>query len=187
MVPITALWLPILVSAVLVFAWSSVVHMVLGYHRGDYAKLPNEDAVMEALRNAGVAPGNYHFPHVASPKEMSSPAFVEKRTKGPVGLLNVIPSGPPALGKSLAMWFAFSVVVGVFVAYLTGRAFGPDTPYLTVFRSAGTIAFVAYAATHATDPIWKGERWGTALKHVLDGLVYGLLTAGAFGWLWPRG
>jgi len=23
------------------------------------------------------------------------------------------------------------------------------------------------------------------MKHAFDGLVYGLLTAGVFGWLWP--
>jgi hypothetical protein len=28
--------------------------------------------------------------------------------------------------------------------------------------------------------------WGTTIKEVIDGLVYGLLTAGTFGWLWPR-
>jgi len=24
------------------------------------------------------------------------------------------------------------------------------------------------------------------IKEVVDGLIYGLLTAGTFGWLWPR-
>jgi hypothetical protein len=24
------------------------------------------------------------------------------------------------------------------------------------------------------------------IKHVIDGLIYGLLTAGTFGWLWPK-
>ncbi len=186
MVPLTSLWLPILVSAVLVFVWSSIAHMVLGYHKSNYGKLPNEDAVLEALRSAGATPGNYMFPHAGSHSNMSSPEVIAKFTKGPVGMLNVIPSGPPAMGSYLSLWFAYSVIVGVFVAYLTGRAFGPGTAYLTVFRFAGTIGFLAYASTHATDPIWKGEKWGTAFKHFADGLVYGLLTAGAFGWLWPK-
>lgn len=187
MVPIPALWVPIVVSAVLVFAWSSIVHMVLGHHRKDYCKLPNEDAVLEALLGAGVPPGNYMFPHAEKPSDMSSPAMIEKYNRGPVGVMNLLPNGSPAMGKLLGLWFAYTLVVGLFVAYLTGRAFGPGTPYLTVFRFAGTIAFLAYASTHATDPIWKGERWSTALKYVADGLVYGLLTAGAFGWLWPSG
>jgi hypothetical protein len=184
MVPLSALWLPILVSAIFVFVWSSLVHMVFGYHRSDYSKLPNEDAALDALR--GAAPGTYPFPYCPDPKDMASPAMQEKYKRGPIGILNVMPNGMPAMGPLLGQWFAFSVLVAVFAAYLTGRAFGPGTPYLTVFRFAGTITFLAYASTRLTDPIWKGEKWSIALKHVFDGLVYALLSAGAFGWLWPR-
>lgn len=185
MVPLSSLWLPILLSAVLVFVVSSIIHMVLAYHRSDYGKLQNEDAVLEALRGAGVAPGAYTFPGMTSPKEMGSPEMLAKYNKGPVGIMNVIPNGPPSMPKLLALWFAFSVVVSLFAAYIAGRTLAPDTHYLAVFRVVGTVAFLAYASTHATDPIWKGERWKTAFKHMLDGLVYALLTAGVFGWLWP--
>jgi hypothetical protein len=105
--------------------------------------------------------------------------------KGPVGMLVVRRTGPPDMGSSLAQWFAFSLVLGGFVAYLTGRALGPGAEYRAVFRFAGTVAFLGYAATSATDPIWKGGSWGTTGKHMIDGLVYGLLTGGTFGWLWP--
>jgi hypothetical protein len=185
MVPLTALWLPIVLSAVVVFVWSSLVHMVFGYHRSDYRKLPDEEAVGALLRGANLTPGTYHFPHMTH-KEMGTPAATLKFTKGPVGFLTMMPTGTPSLGNFLGLWFVFCLVVGLFCAYLTGRAFGPGTPYLTVFRYAGTIAFLAYASTHATDPIWKGERWAVAFKHIADGLVYGLLTAGVFGWLWPK-
>jgi hypothetical protein len=186
MVPVTSLWLPILVSAVCVFVASSIVHMVLSYHRSNYGRLVDEDAVLEALRRAGVAPGNYMFPHMSSPKEMGSPEMLEKYNKGPVGVMNVIQNGPPAMPRVLAQWFAYSVVVSIFVGYVTGRALGSDAPYLSVLRMAGTVAFLAYASIHATDPIWKGERWGgTALNYTFDDLVYALLTGGVFGWLWP--
>lgn len=87
--------------------------------------------------------------------------------------------------KLLAQWFAYSVLVSVFAAYVAGRALGPDAAKFAVFQVVGTVAFLAYASTHATDPVWKGERWQTAFKHILDGLLYGLVTAGVFGWLWP--
>jgi len=186
MVPITALWLPILLSAVIVFVASSVIHMVLPFHKSDYRKLPDEERVLEALRAAGLTPGRtYHFPHTTH-QEMKSPAAVEKFKRGPVGLMNVIPSGPPAMGKYLGQWFLYCVVIGVFVAYLTGRTRSPGTPYLEVFRVAGTIAFLGYAGAQLQDSIWKGQTWGVTFKHVFDGLIYGLLTAGTFGWLWPR-
>jgi hypothetical protein len=186
MVSITALWLPILLSAVIVFVASSIIHMFLPIHKSDYRKLPEEDKVLDALRAAGVTPGRtYHFPFCTH-KEMKSPAVVEKFKRGPVGLLTVIPSGVPAMGKFLGQWFLYCVVVSVFTAYLTGRTRPAGTEYLEVFRVAGTTAFLAYAAALIQDAIWRGQSWGVTFKHVLDGLIFGLLTAGTFGWLWPK-
>jgi hypothetical protein len=185
MVTLTALWLPILLSAVIVFVASSVIHMMLPFHRADVRKLADEDAILDALRKAGVAPGQYMFPCAANPKEMSTPEMQERFRKGPVGILHVMPSGPPMMPKHLAQWFVFCLAVGVFAAYLAGRSFGPGAEYLTVFRHAGAVSFLGYVAAHATDPIWKGGSWAVAFRHGIDGLVYSLLTAGVFAWLWP--
>ncbi len=186
MVYLTSLWLPILLSAVIVFVVSSILHMVLPLHKNDYRKLPDEEKVMDALRAAGVVPGPaYHFPH-CSHKEMNTPEMQEKFKKGPVGLLTMFPSGPPAMGKYLGMWFLFCLIVGVFTAYLTGRTVAFGTPYLLVFRVAGTVAFMGYGLGHFVDSVWKGQTWGVTFKHMFDGLIYALLTAGTFGWLWPR-
>lgn len=186
MVELTALWLPILLSAVIVFVASSILHMVLPFHRSDYQKLPKEAELLDAMRAAGVTPGNYHFPFGGSPAAMKDPEFVDKMKKGPVGLMNILPSRPPNMGKYLVQWFLLCLVMGVFVAYLTGRTLPPGTHYLAVFRVAGTVAFVGYGIGQISDSIWRGQRWGVTAKHVFDGLVYGLLTAGTFGWLWPR-
>jgi hypothetical protein len=186
MVPITALWLPILLSAVIVFVASSILHMVLPFHKSDYRKLPDEEKVVDALRAAGVTPGPvYHFPHTTH-QEMKSPEVVEKFKRGPVGLLTLMPSGAPAMGKYLVLWFLNCVVVGIFVAYLTGRTRVSGTQYLEIFRVAGATAFVGYGVGQLQDSIWKGQTWGVTAKHVFDGLIYALLTAGTFGWLWPR-
>ncbi len=186
MVPITALWLPILPSAVIVFVASSIMHMVLPYHKSDYRKLPDEDKVVDALRAAGVTPGPvYALPHCTH-KDMKSPEVVEKFKRGPVGLLTVMPSGAPAMGKYLGLWFVNCIVVGIFVAYLTGRTRVSGTQYLEIFRVAGATAFMGYGVGQLQDSIWKGQTWGVTAKHVFDGLIYALLTAGTFGWLWPR-
>jgi hypothetical protein len=186
MVPIIELWLPILLSAVIVFIASSILHMVLTYHRSDYQKFANEDTLREVVGKASPQPGFYAFPHCMGPKEMKSPEMMEKYTKGPVGYLTIIPNGAPAMGKLLTLWFLYCVLVGVFVAYLTGRTMGVGTHYLAVFRVAGTIAFLGYGVGNIVDSIWKGQPWSTTWKHVIDGFIYGLLTAGTFGWLWPR-
>ena len=185
-VSITALWLPILLSAVIVFVASSILHMLLPIHKSDYRKLPDEDKVLDTLRATGVTPGReYRFPF-CSMKDMKSPATQDKFKRGPVGVLTIIPSGVPNIGKNLAQWFLYSVVVSIFAAYLTGRTRMPGTEYLEVFRVAGCTAFLGYSVALAQNAIWRGETWVVTLKHVFDGLIYGLLTGGTFGWLWPK-
>jgi hypothetical protein len=185
MVSLTALWLPVVLSAVIVFIASSIMHMLLPYHRSDYRQLPDEDKLLAALRAAGLKQGLYHFPFCTH-KDMKSPAAMEKFKQGPVGMLTVFPSGPPAMPKFLGMWLAYCLIIGFFVAYLTGRTVAPGAGYMAVFRVAGTSAFLAYGLGNLSNGIWKGQPWSVTLKEAIDGLVYALLTAGTFGWLWPR-
>ena len=185
MVPVMSLWVPILLSAVIMFVVSSIIHMVLSYHQSDFGKVPAEDEVMDSLRKFSIPPGEYVIPHAGSASNMKTPEFTEKMNKGPVVFMTVMPSGPPAMGKSLVQWFIYSVVVGVFAAYITGRALEPGARYLSVFQFAGCVAFVGYALALSQNSIWYKRRWSTTLKSTFDGLVYGLLTAGTFGWLWP--
>jgi hypothetical protein len=184
MVPLASLWLPIVLSAVLVFIASALVHMVLRYHNNDFSKLSNEDAVGDVLR--GTPPGQYMVPRGSGPEAMKDPAFVEKMKRGPIVLITSIPPGPPAMGKNLAQWFVYVLIVSLATAYVAGRARGPGAEYLEVFRFAGTAAFLAYALGSAQESIWFGRKWSTTVKTLVDGLIYALLTAGTFGWLWPK-
>ena len=186
MVSLTALWLPVLVAAVLVFLASSLIHMVLPYHRTDFAKVASEDQVMDALRPFGIPPGDYMVPSPTSPGGAQAPEFVAKVKRGPVVMMTVFPSGPMAMGRSLASWFVFCIVVGVFAGYLTSRALPVGAPYREVFRFAGTVAFAGYALALWENTIWYKRAWTTTLKSTIDGLIYALLTGGTFGWLWPQ-
>src|SRR5436190_13051774 len=186
MVPMTSLLIPIVLSAVLVFIASSVIHMALGYHASDLRKAPDEGALMEALGRFNLPPGDYGVPKPASASAMRDPEFIAKREKGPVAFMTIVPGGPVSMGKSMAQWFAYSVVVSACAAYLAGRALGPGAPYLHVFRFAGTAAFLAYAMALPQNSIWWRRNWSMTLKTMFDGLVYGALVGGTFGWLWPR-
>lgn len=181
------LWLPIVVSAVFVFVVSSIIHMFLPIHKGDYKKLPAEDKVMAELRNQGVTPGVYHFPKMDSPNDMKSPEYLEKFKKGPVGLLTVIPAGPtPGMAKNLIQWFLFCLLISAFAAYIGGKLIPAGADYHMVFRWTGTIAILGYSVSSLSESIWMGRPWKITMKHVCDGIVYGLVTAGSFGWLWPK-
>ena len=185
MVPLTELWLPILASAALVFVVSSIIHMVLPYHRTDYARIGDEEQMREDLRRASLAPGQYAVPHAATPQDLSSPEYAAKLEQGPVAFMTVLPSGKPFMGKSLGLWFLYSVIVSVVAGYMASRALFPGAEYGEVFRFAGTTAFAGYVLGGWQESIWFGRPWVTTLKSSMDGLIYALLTAGVFGWLWP--
>ena len=185
MTSLAALWLPILLSAVVVFVVSSLIHMVLGYHAGDYKRVEAEDEVLDALRGANLAPGEYTLPHAASTKAMSEPQYVEKVTRGPVAIVTILPPGRPFMGKALVLWFLLGVLVSLVAGYVAGRALSPGADYLEVFRFVGTTALAGYVFGTWQQSIWFGRPWSTTLKTSFDGVVYALLTAGIFGWLWP--
>lgn len=184
MVTLASLWLPILVAAILVFFASYAIHMVLRYHRTDFRKLASEDAAMDALRPFNLSPGDYHIP-AGSPETMRNPEFIAKMKKGPVVMMTVFPPGDIGMGSRLAWWFVFCLVVGLFAAYLASRSLPAGAPYMEVFRFTSTVAFVGYVLANWSNTIWYNRAWQTNVKNTIDGLVYGLLTGGAFGWLWP--
>lgn len=186
MVPIASLALPILLSAVAVFVASSLIHMVLGWHKHDLRRVGDEDAVMAALRPFNLAPGDYALPMAGSMEAMKSPDFQEKMKTGPVVVMTVRPPGPAAMGKSLGIWFAYSLLVSLFAGYVASRAVAPGSEYLHVFRFAGVTAFAGYSLGLMQNSIWWGRNWGMTLRSMADGLLYAYLTAGVFGWLWPR-
>jgi hypothetical protein len=183
---LVSLWLPIVLSAVIVFVASSVIHMTPLWHKNDYPKMPREAEVLDALRPLAVPPGDYFIPRASGMKEMRSPEFKEKMKRGPVAVLTVMPNGEMAMGRSLVQWFAFLLVVGLFVAIVTCRTLPVGTPYPRVFKVTGTIAFMAYSLALCELSIWYRRSWSLTLKSAFDGLIYAALTAGTFGWLWPR-
>ena len=180
---VAVLWLPIVLGAVIVFVASSIMHMVLPYHRGDYKKLPDENKALDALR--GTPQGMYMFPF-CSHKDMNTPEMTEKWNKGPAGIVTIYPLGRPALPKFLGQWFAYCLLINFFVAYLAFHTLPPKTHYLEVFRVVGTAGFLGYGIGYISNGIWKGIPWSVVAKEVIDGFIYGMLIAGTFGWLWPR-
>ena len=173
-------------ESVIVFLVSSVIHMASPWHKSDYPKVANEDKVIDALRPLAIPPGDYMIPRPSSAQDMRSPVFAEKLKRGPVMVLTVMPNDPPTMGKSLVLWFVYAAVVGLFSAYVAGRALPVGAEYLHVFRFAGVTAFIGYSLALWPMSIWYHRAWSTTIKATIDGLIYALLTAGTFGWLWPR-
>ena len=185
MTGLSSLWLPILLSSVIVFVVSSIIHMAPLWHKNDYPKVPNEDKLMDAVRPLGIPPGDYMVPR-PSPAEMRSPEFAAKITRGPVMVVTVMPNAMPSMARNLVQWFVYTAAVGFFAAYVAGRALPPGTDYLRVFQLVGATAFIGYSMALWQMSIWYSRAWSNTIKATVDGLIYALLTAGTFGWLWPR-
>lgn len=126
------------------------------------------------------------MPWRAHTSDMRSPEFAEKMKKGPVMVLTVLPNGPMTMGRNLILWFAYCAVVGFFAALVAGGALPVGAAYRRVFHFVGLTAFIGYSLALWQMSIWYRRSWSLSIKATVDGLIYALLTAGTFGWLWPR-
>src|SRR5260221_343192 len=145
-----ALWLPILLAAVFVFIASSIIHMVLPYHKSSYRKLADEDKVRAAIRASNPSPGLYNFPFCTQ-KDLNSPETKAKFTEGPVGHMIILPNGPVFLPKFLILWFVFCLIVGTVVAYLAAHTMTRGATYRHVF---GVVGWRVVHVSVASD--WSG-------------------------------
>ena len=184
MVTVSALWLPILLSAVFVFIVGFIMNMVLPHHRNDFTKVDNEDGLQDALRSHNLTKGQYFVPYANTAQSMKDPDFVQRAERGPVAIIHVMDNGVGPKPQQLGIYFVQLLLIGLFVGYVTGLALGPDADYLMVFQISGATAVIAHIGALIGNSVWWGFTWSSTFKHMLDGIVYGLVTAGTFGWLW---
>lgn len=175
------LWMPIVVSAVFVWVFSALVWMVFPWHKSDFSKTTDEEAVRSSLK--GLLPGYYNVPHVIDQNALKDPEVRRKFDEGPLAFITIVPSGLPNMAKNMVLSFAYYLLVGIICAYVVTRTSGADASYLQVFRITGTVAFVSYGFAYFQDSIWFGRPWSISAKSMLDAFLYALLTGGVFGWL----
>ena len=185
MTQVAQLWIPIVLSAVLVFFASSIIHMVLKWHNAEYGKLSNEDAVRSAIRAGSPGPGQYVIPHCQDMKAMQAPEMQRKFVDGPVAMLTLRAPGPPKMGGFLAKWFVYGVVVALIAACLAGGVLPPGQGRQAGVLT-GAITFLVYGGGSVPNAIWMGKPWSAALKELLDAAIYGVVTGATFAWLWPQ-
>ena len=179
---LTALWVPILLSAGLLFFVSAIAWMALPHHRDDYRKLPDEDALMGHVRQLKIPAGRYSFPHFGSNQNSKDPELQRKLQEGPMGLLTVM--GPMTMGQNMLKTLVYFLLTSSLLAYLAWITVGTETAptFARVFRVVGTAAVLTYTCSAVPNDIWfKRPLW----TNLLDGVVYGLITGALFAALWP--
>ena len=184
MVPVADLLLPIFVSAIAVFVVSSIVWMVLPYHRTDWKRVKNEDAFLDAVRGQQLAAGMYMFPG-CTPADVKTPEGKARFEKGPWGTVLVLP-GKPNMGSALPRWLGFLLLVSTAVAFLCGHFVPKGGNVHAVFHQAAAAAAIVYGGAPIPGWIWEGKPGSYVLKGVFDGLLYAATTAAVFSWLWPH-
>jgi hypothetical protein len=183
---IAELWIPIVLSAVLIFIASSLVHMVFKWHNSEYGKLPDEEAVRAAMNRGSPKPGQYVLPHCLEMKDMGTPEMQKKFVEGPVGFVTLRPPGPMKMGGALGTWFVYLLVVCTIAAYVAQRSLPADANFHQVGRVIGALSFLAYAGGSVQNGIWMGKPWSAVAKEVLDAVIYAAIAGTTFGLLWTN-
>ena len=179
------LWMPILLGTLLAWIASALIHMALKYHNSDYKPLANEDEVGAALRKGSPGVGVHTIPYCVDMSKMADEDMQKKFEEGPVAFVTVFRNGMPAMGKLIGQQILFFLFGCLFIAYCATLALPAGAAYRDVFRLTGTVGFLAFGWAAVPYSIWYGHLWSTAAKYLFDALLYGLLVAGAFAWLWP--
>jgi hypothetical protein len=183
--PLSALLLPILLSAVAVFILSSIIHMMSPWHKSDYPALANEDALSDAVRPLTLPPGDYMVPRPAGAADLKTEAFKAKMDRGPNLILTVIPNGRRSMVKPLIGWLVYILVVTILAAQVAAWAL-PVGATSGKHRYVGIVSLIGYSLALFQFSIWYHRKLSTTIKSAIDGLIYAAVTALIFGWLWPR-
>lgn len=139
-------------GGIVMFIWTSIAHMALPLGEAGVGELPNESAVIDALKtNLGENGGLYIFPGLGlgpdATREQKSEAMKnmnEKLANNPSGILMYHPARPLKMGKLLGTEFATELLESLLVVFLlaqTGLAsFGARLGFVFL---AGILAAIA--------------------------------------------
>ncbi|MFM9995239.1 MAG: hypothetical protein ACKVU4_05500 [Phycisphaerales bacterium] len=189
------LWLPILLSAAAVWVAGAIVWMALPHHKGDFARLPDEDGFRAFVRTSAIPAGSYGFPDFGSHADANSPEGKKKFAEGPVG--TIIVWGKISMGRNMLITFLVHLVVSALIGYVGWAALphGPPTlgpgggvagsTFAHVFQVLGTVGVLAYSFAFIPNGVWFGQRSRAIVMCILDGVVYGLITGAVFAAMWP--
>lgn len=174
------LWLPILVTGVVLFFASFVAWMVLPHHQGDFSPIPQEDKWMDAVRSMNLPAGSYMFPYMTH-AEAKDPEKIAKYTAGPRG--TAVVWDMPNMGRNLLLTFVYFLLIALVTAYIAWEALqGQTVTFLKAFQIVGAIGVLTFASSGQLNAVWFPRRIWTDF---IDGIVYGVLMGLVFAILWP--
>lgn len=185
MTHLAELWLPIVLSTVFVFIASSITHMVLPWHKSDFAGVPDEPALRRAVGPMNIPKGDYVVPHCTDMKDMNTPEYKAKLDEGPVLIMTVRANGQVGMAPMFIGWTLAILVATIIVACVAATAMPTGADTQKVWHITGLTALGIYGFGGWPESIWYGRKWSTAIKNTVDAVIYAVVTALTFGWMWP--
>jgi len=178
------LWLPILLSTIVVFALSAASHMVLPWRRNEWGRITDAGALQGAIR--GLGPGQYAFPAAPDAKQQMRKDWMERWAAGPSGWLTIARPGPIRMGQNMALSFLVFLFVSFVEAYLAAHMVGTPARFRLVARVVGTVGFMSLGVGSIFNSIWYHRPWRAYCADLVDAVLFAAAMAIVFGLLWPR-
>lgn len=177
---LVGLWLPIVISTIVLFFASFIARTILPHHRAGWHKLDHEPAFMNQLQEMNIPPGSYVFPYAETRQQSSQETFLKTYAKGPRGTINI--HTIPNLGLNLFCTFIFFLITVTLIAYIAQQAFAgwsdeSEITFLKVFQIVGTISVLTYSSSTILSSISSKRPF---LMEVIDGIAYGLIVGVIF-------
>ena len=176
-----------LLAGLALFVWSFVAHMALPIGEMGIRVLPNEDAVMAAMKANIPEPGFYFFPGEGAmhgqklPKEQQEAAmaaWLKKYETGPRGVMVYHPTGEtPMSPKQLVGELLSDVVAGIIIAFALALALGKLGTTLARIGFVTLLGLLPWVVTDFSYMNWYGFPGAYAVGQLLDQVV-GMAFAG---------
>lgn len=183
-VSLMELWLPILIASVCVFFASSIIWMILPYHKKDIQFLPNEGELTSKVSEMNIKPGLYMFPNCQDAKDMKSEEFRAKWNAGPWGMITV-QGQQPNFPMNLLKTFLAYLFITIFVAYIAGVALPKGAEYMQVFQVIGAAAVLGHCMGGLAGDFFLGKPTRFIITGFVDGVIFAMITAGVIASMWP--
>ncbi|HLB01459.1 MAG TPA: hypothetical protein VJO14_08740 [Bacteroidota bacterium] len=173
-------------GGIILWVWGFVAWMVLPFHLSVMRAVPDESAVVEALRRSLPSKGVYVIPWMPSetsgmtPEQMETAmvAYTEKLRSGPNAMIFYNPGGkdPFMTGQMISGLFIFISTASI-VSWLLSRSTAAAGSYLSGVIYCGMIGILVAVGTHLSDWNWMGFPFDWTRGLMLDSVV-GWLLAG---------
>jgi len=173
-------------GGIVLFIWGFLSWVVLPIHTHTMKNIPNEDRVIDVLRESIDAKGMYVIPGMPHAQGAPSPeaekAWLEKYQRGPVGMIMYDPLGSsPMMPMQMVTGIVLNMLSALVVAWFLSRSTASASPYLARVAFCGMFGVFIMLASQLVAWNWFNEPNDWTAGLIIDSLIGWLLAGLAIG------